>query len=259
LQIKPFLDSIKDLSENTRLAYHQTLRQLNSQVKGKEPSQKDILKFLNRFQPSSLQRHKAAIKAYLEFKGETWPFTTQEFSRIGRKVPQYVSPDVVEKIIETADNEGDRMFIYTLFTLGSTISEIIGIEIKDITASGVRVTVKGGITRLKPVTKDFHKTIVKYARNKDGKIFPKSYSYYYGHLRKLAKESGFEEVTPIMIRNARAVDLLNKGMALPLVQQFFGDASMNIIAIYNDITGDRFTRDELIDELEKAERCGVDI
>lgn len=257
MQIKQFLDSIKGLSDNTRRAYEQTLRQLNSGTKGKEPTQEDILKFLKHYQASSLLRHRAAIKAYLNFKGESWPFTPQQFSATEKKVPPYIRPDVVEKIIETTDNQDDRMFVYTLFTLGCTINELIGIERKDISRSGIRVPVKGATTRLKPITEDSYKTITKYARKKHGKIFPRPYSYYYARLRVLTKQAGFGEVTPTMIRNARAVDLLNKGMGLLFVQQFFGHASINTTAVFLNITSDRLTRDELIDALEKAEKRGV--
>lgn len=257
LQIKQFLDSIKGLSDNTHRAYEQTLRQLDSKIKGKEPMQKDILKFLKRYQASSLNRHKTAIKAYLKFKGEVWQFTTQQFSPTTKKVPPYVDPDIVKKIIETADNEDDRMFICTLFTLGCTINELMRIERKDISRSIVKVSVKGATTRKKPIVEDFYKKISKHARKKDGKIFPRPYSYYYAHLRSLAKEAGLGEATSVMIKNARVVDLLNKGMALPFVQKFSGDAPMKTIAISLSITSHRLTTDELIDELEKAERRGI--
>lgn len=256
MQIKQFLDSIKGLSDNTRHAYEQTLRQLDSSIKGEEPTQQDIVKFLKHYEASSLNRHKTAIKAYLKFKGKTWPFTTQQFSPTKKKVPPYVDPDVVEKIIEIADNEDDRMFIYTLFTLGCTINELMGIERKDISRSIVRVRVKGTATRQKPIVEDFYKTISKYAQKKHGKIFPRPYSYYYARLRILVKEAGLGEVTPLMIRNARLLDLLNKGVSLPFIQRFFGDSSIKRIAMLLNTTSGTLSIDQLIDELEKAERRG---
>lgn len=254
MQIKQFLESIKGLSDNTRHAYEQTLRQLDSSIKAEEPTQQDIIKFLKQYQASSLNRHKATIKAYLKFKGKTWPFTTQQFSPMKKKVPSYVDPDVVEKIIETADNEDDRMFIYTLFTLGCTIKELMGIERKSISRSIVTVHVKGATTRQKPIVEDFYKMISKYARKKHGKIFPRPYSSYYARLKALAKEAGFTDVKPLMIKNARAVDLLNKGMALPFVQKFFGHASIKTIATLLSISSDTLSIGQLIDELEKAEK-----
>lgn len=253
MQIKQFLESIKGLSDNTCHAYEQTLRQLDSSIKGEEPTQQDILQFLKRYQASSLNRHKTAIKAYLKFKGEVWPFTTQQFSPTKKKAPPYVDPDIVKKIIETADNEDDQVFVYTLFTLGCTINELMVIERKDISRSIVTVNVKGATTKLKPIVKDFYKTISKYARKKHGKIFPRPYSSYYARLRSLAKEAGFTDVTPLMIKNARVVDLINKGMRLPFVLKFFGEP-MKTIAILLSISSDILSIDQLIDELEKAER-----
>lgn len=257
MQIKQFLESIKGLSDNTHRAYEQTLQQLDSSIKVEEPTQQDILKFLKHYQASSLNRHKTVIKAYLKFKGKTWPFTTQQFSPTKKKMPPYVAPDVVKKIIETTDNKDDRMFISTLFTLGCTINELMGIERKDISRSIVMMYAKGATTRQKPIVEDFYKTITKYARKKRGKIFPRPYSYYYLRLRALAKEAGFTDVTSLMIKNARVVDLLNKGMTPPFIQKFFGDASMKTIAILLSISSDTLSIDQLIDELEKAERSSL--
>lgn len=257
LQIKQFLESIKGLSDNTHRAYEQTLRQLDSSIKSEEPTQQDILKFLKHYEASSLNRHKAAIKAYLKFKGKTWPFTTQQFSPTKKKVPPYVDPDVVKKIREVADNEDDRMFINTLFTLGCTINELMGIDKKDISQSIVKVSVKGTATNQKPIVEDFYKKISKYARKKHGKIFPRPYSYYYLRLKALAKEAGLGEVTSLMIKNARIVDLLNKGMAPPYIVKFFGSPPMKTIAILLSITSDTLSIAQLIHELEKAERRGL--
>ena len=249
MQIEKFLESIKGMSPNTLRNYESTLWQIEALSNGKEPTDEEIVKFLNYYQSSSLHRHKAAIKLYLEFKGVPWPFSRRQFAVRRKKVPRYIRAETVRKIMEAADNEDDRMFVNALFILGCRISELIFIERKKITKVGVRVISKGGYEKLKPTTIDFHKEIVKFARGKEGRIFPMTYSYYYSKLRELAKKAGHPGVTPHMLRHARAVDLLNKGMPLPFVQQFLGHSSINTTAIYLEITGG-----ELTEELEKVER-----
>jgi site-specific recombinase XerC len=85
LKINRFLDTIKGLSPNTVSAYRQTLwllwtymkKQNGSLPKSAEPTEENIKRFLEMYNGASLHRHKAAIKRYLEYLGEDWPFTPQ--------------------------------------------------------------------------------------------------------------------------------------------------------------------------------------
>ena len=249
MQIEKFMESIGGMSPNTLRNYEQTLWQLEALIDGKEPTDEEIVKFLTSYASSSLHRHKAAIKIYLEFKGVPWRLSRRQFAIRKRKVPRYVRVETVRSIMEAADNEGDRMFVTTLFTLGCRINELMVIERKNISKKGVRVIVKGGYEKLKPTTADFYGELTKFARGKEGRIFPMTYSYYYSKLKDLAERAGHPGVTPHMLRHARAVDLLNKGMPLPFVQQFLGHTSITTTAIYLEITGG-----ELTEELEKADR-----
>ena len=249
MQIEKFIESIGGMSPNTVRNYEQTLLQLEALIDGKEPTDDEIVKFLNSYTSSSLHRHKAAIKIYLEFRGVPWRLSRRQFAIRKRKVPRYVRVETVRKIIEAADNEDDRMFVNTLFTLGCRINELMIIEGRKIGKKGIRVTVKGGNEKLKPTTADFNTEITRFARGKEGRIFPMTYSYYYSKLKELALKAGHPGVTPHMLRHARAVDLLSKGMPLPFVQQFLGHTSINTTAIYLEITGG-----ELTEELEKVDR-----
>jgi len=248
VQINQFLATIKGLAPSTRATYKQTLWQLQSKIKGDEPTPGEIIKFLESYQASTLHRHKASIKAYLEFKGENWPFSKRQFPTQRRHIPRYISSGDVEAIKGAAESEDDRMFVETLFMLGCRISELRRITKDDITPVGVRLKVKGGAERLTPVASDFRNRLAHYAGRKAGKLFPKTYFYYYKTLKDLCRKAGVKEISPHVLRHARAVDLLRKGMPLPFIQQMLGHASINTTAIYLEITGG-----ELADELEKLE------
>lgn len=251
MKIRDFINTILGLSDNTRKAYEQSLWQLNSVIEGSEPTKDEIYSFLNRYNSTSLHRHKAAVKAYREFTnpGEAWPFSHRQFAPRREEILRYVPVKVVEQLIAAAENEDDRMYVLTLFTLGCRIHELMGIQEKDVTPAGVQVLTKGGRYRLKVITKDFYPQIANYVEGKKGKIFNKNYNYYYTTLRALAKKIGHSEVTPHMLRHARAVDLLNKGMPLPFVQQILGHANINTTARYLLVTGG-----ELTEALEKVEK-----
>lgn len=254
MQIQPFLKTINGLSDNTRRAYEQTLWQLDSATKGKEPTAESIQKFLNTFNAATLHRHKAAIKAYWEYRypKEIWPFNRRSFLAPRQHKLRYVNPEVVMEMIGKTKTEDDRMFLRTLFMLGCRIHELQEIDNEALTDAGVVVKTKGGQTKLKVLTKDFMLELRKYATGKRGKLFPMSYNYYYCLLKDLGKQVGHPEVALHMIRHARAVDLLNKGVKLPYLQQFLGHASMNTTAIYLTVQPS-----ELLDEIEKADKNGT--
>jgi site-specific recombinase XerD len=255
MKIAEFIKSIDGLSANTKKSYEQTLWQLHSVIKSDEPTKEEIYSFLASYGANSLHRHKAAIKAYLEFTrpDDKWPFTHRQFAPRRDEILRYIPPPKVDEMVAAAENEDDRMFIITLFTLGCRITELMGIEEKNVTEAGVQVLAKGGKYRLKLITKDFYPVIKNYAKGKKGPIFPRSYNHYYLTMKRLGQKIGYPDVSPHMLRHARAVDLLNKGLPLAFVQQFLGHANINTTARYLLVTGG-----ELGAALEKVEANGVE-
>lgn len=250
MNIAKFIEQVGGLSVNTRKSYEQTLWQLKASIGGDEPTDDEIFTYLKRYPSSSLHRHKAAIKAYLEFsdRKRVWPFNRRSFTLRRRQIPVYVPPKVVPDIARAGDRD-DYMFVWTLFQLGCRISELRGILKEDIGAAGIKMMTKGGWAKLKPITKEFREELLAYVRGKKGKIFPRPYNYYKKRLAVLAKQAGYtERITPHMLRHARAVDLLNRGMPLPYVQQFLGHVSIQTTAVYLEITGG-----ELGEHLERVE------
>ena len=249
MKIKAFLATIDGLSANTKRVYEQSLWQIHSASKGAEPTDTEIQDFLKEYAPASLHRHKAAIKAYLEFLGRKWPFTSRQFRTTKRRILRYASPDQIKDILEAGSNRDERMFVNTLFTLGCRISELMSIDPGNITPTGIRVVTKGGHENLKVITTDFYKQLTSYARKKNGnKLFPKTYTYYRMLLARLSEKAGHPGITPHMLRHGRAVDLLRKGMRLSDLQQFLGHATIATTAIYLQVTGG-----ELTTQLEQLE------
>ncbi len=218
-------------------------------IPGSEPEDDEIYRFLKQYQSSSLHRHKAAIKAYLEYldPDRRWPFTRRTFAQRRHRILVHIPSSIIPKIAAAGDRD-DYMFVWTLFQLGCRISELRGILNDDITPNGVKMVTKGGWARLKPVTKEFLEELRRYAKGKKA-VFPHTYAYYKKKLVVLGKAAGYTgKVNPHMFRHARAVDLLDKGMPLPYLQQFLGHANMNTTAAYTEITGG-----ELGAHLEKVE------
>jgi len=253
MDIRGFLKTIEGLAVTTQRVYEQSLWQLNTVIKEKEPTADEIFAFLKPYGASSLQRHKAAIRAYWEYRWPEvkWPFTRRHFAQRRQRVPRYISAEAVLEIIDAGENEDERMFVETLFQLGCRIAELMSIEDVNITPAGVHVITKGGNEYLKLTTREFNKKLQAYAEKKNGKLFPKPYTYFDKLLKRLAEKAGHSKVSCHMLRHGRAVDLLRKGMELTDVQQFLGHASIQTTAIYLQVTGG-----ELAKQLEKVEANG---
>lgn len=261
MQIEEFMPTIRGLSDNTRRAYSQTLWQLDSFIKGDEPTENEIQKFLIGFNAATLYRYKAGIKAYWDwrFKGKEWPFNRRSFLAPRKKLPRYVNPSVVYEMVDLAVNPDDAMFIRTLFMMGCRIHELMSFENDMVTDTGVAVKTKGGDTKLKVFTKDFRDVFLRYTKGKRGRIFPMSYNYYYTLMKRLGKQVKHPEIAPHMLRHARAIDLLRKGMQLSDVQQFLGHANINTTAIYLMITGGDLAKQlEEVEGNHKAKRSVLD-
>lgn len=242
MRIKEFLSTIEGLATNTRNAYEQTLWQLFNKIKGQEPTTDEIYNFLRRYPASSLHRHKAAIKAYLEYRypGQPWPFTRRQFIAPRRHIPRYVSASVVQEIASSAENEDDRMFVQTLFQIGCRIRELMGIEDTDVSEAGVTVLTKGGQHRLKPVTKEFSRVLSTYAKGKKGKLFPHSYNYYYTKLRELGAQVGHPEIAPHMLRHCLSPDtmVISPNGAQPIFNLLLQNTPITAVDIKRGLTFD---------------------
>jgi len=251
MKIREFINSIRGLSENTIRVYEQSLYQLAAHVSGEEPTPDEIRHFLSKYQTSSMHRHKAAIKTYLEWQGKAWPFGRREFPVRRRDIPRYISPEKVEKLAAAGEDKHDEMFVKALFQLGARISELMNITDTGISPSGIKLKTKGGHHKIRPITKEFYQELARYVGKRKGRIFNKPYAHYYKQLKKMGAIAGVPEVSPHMLRHSRAVDLLRKGMSPVFVQQFLGHANFNTTAIYLEITGG-----ELANELERVESNG---
>lgn len=251
MKIAEFLKSIAGLSVNTLRNYESTLWQLNGFIVGAEPTDNEIKEFLNPYNTSSLHRHKAAIKAYLEFTnpGKPWPFTRRQFAGRRQRVPRYIKPEAIEAIAKAGNGEDDYMLVKTLFNLGCRISELQDIDERKITPDGIPVVTKGGDEKLKIITKDFYPLLKKYAKGKGRRVFPRPYSYYNDRLKAMGKKAGYPEICLHMLRHSRAVDLLRKGLPEAFLQQFLGHApGSNTTKIYLQINSA-----DLLDQVEQVE------
>ncbi len=72
----------------------------------------------------------------------------QVSKQLSRRLPYYLTPDEVHRLIEAADTERDRLLMRVLWETGVRISEAIAVRLADVGRGGIRVLGKGGVERV---------------------------------------------------------------------------------------------------------------
>ena len=72
----------------------------------------------------------------------------QVSKQLSRRLPYYLIPDEVHRLIEAADTERDRLLMRVLWETRFRISEAIAVKLADVGRGGIRVLGKGGVERV---------------------------------------------------------------------------------------------------------------
>jgi len=253
MDIEGFLQHYDGLKDTTKQAYNNTFLMLERGIASDEPTDEEVKTFLQRFKKgTTLQRHKSAIKRYFVYQRRPWLFDSKEFIPAQKRLPRYLRREVIDQLIETAEEGHDRMAIKTLFMAGLRIAELMELKAGNIEPAGIKLVGKGDKERYVPISdRAFLSEIQEYARNTNGKLFPGKYFDYWMFLKRLCLETGVETVSPHSLRHSRAVDLLNRGMSLGGLQTFLGHEQPATTLIYAQLTQRDLTR-----ELERIEGSG---
>jgi integrase/recombinase XerD len=184
------------------------------------------------------------------------PTDLLELPKIGRKLPDTLSEQDIDKIIAQVDlskpeGERNRAMLETLYSCGLRVSELTNLKISDLffEEGFIRVIGKGNKQRFVPINLNTIKIIDLYKNETRSKITTKK-----GHedivflnrrgkqltrnmvfmiLKKLVIEAGINKnVSPHTFRHSFATHLLENGADLRAIQQMLGHESITTTEIY---------------------------
>ena len=175
-------------------------------------------------------------------------------SRHLRRLPYYLTPDEVYRLIEAADTERDRLLMRVLWETGVRISEAIAVRLADVGRRGVRVLGKGRAERVVFVQEGLVAAILFYAQERglgrDDYLFT---SRRGGHItkqradqiiRRAAGRAGLERnVHAHLFRHGYAINFLNCGGRLDALQEQLGHRDINTTRIYLRLTSEDVMRE----------------
>ncbi len=275
-QFRNYLKVEKGLSENSIHAYITDLNKLVSYLddkhKGKGPEDvvladlKEMMEWIGErgISPRTQARVISGIKSFYKFllieeKVEKDPTALLESPKIGRKLPDILSVQEIDLIINSIDlkkSEGQRnkAILETLYSCGLRVSELIELKISNLffESGFIKIEGKGNKERLVPISskaiKEINLYLSEYRRtlkihkededilflNRRGRKL--SRVMIFTIIKNLTKKIGFEKsISPHTFRHSFATHLIDGGANLRAVQEMLGHESIITTEIYTHL------------------------
>jgi integrase/recombinase XerD len=273
---KVYLQLEKSLSKNTVEAYLSDVTKLTTyeeaNIQRSSPAEiglADLQLFIKQINEVGLSARTQAriissLKAffkylYLENIIRDDPASLLESPRPGRKLPDTLSVEEVENLINTIDmslpeGERNKAIIETLYGCGLRVSELINLKITDIYAKDnfIKVIGKGNKERLVPIGNTALKHIDLYLENSRRRLHPDrldedilflnrrgkklSRNMIFIIVKELGEKSGIRKsISPHTFRHSFATHLVEGGADLRAVQEMLGHKSIITTEIYTHL------------------------
>jgi integrase/recombinase XerC len=284
-QIESFADyltRVRSLSQHTVTAYTRDVRQFGAWVhstSGKEPISGEIdhvllrsfLGMLRRrgYASGTVARKLASLRAFFRFlqhSGEIDedPAVLLHSPRARQRLPVFFSREEMIAALTAPAGDSlqavrDRAILEFLYSTGVRLSELAGLDLKDVDLRdrSARVRGKGKKERITPFGKaalealeEYLKTRAELIRTKEAPDTGALWLNRSGRRlsgrsvqsmvrRYLRQVSEREKVSPHVIRHTFATHLLDSGADLRAVQELLGHESLSTTQVYTHLTTDR--------------------
>lgn len=218
----------------------------------------EVAKVVNARSQSRIISGLKSFFIYLIFEGyrENNPMELIESPKIGRKLPDTLSIDEIDKLVDSVDlstKEGERnqAIIETLYGCGLRVSELIDLKLSDLffKEGFIKVTGKGNKQRFVPIGEVTQQYISEYIRNsrtmvplkkkasdvlflnRRGNILTRAMIFTI--VKNLALVADLQKnISPHTFRHSFATHLLENGADLRAIQQMLGHESITTTEIY---------------------------
>ncbi len=201
---------------------------------------------------------------FLVYEGELEddPTLLLEAPKLGRKLPDTLSVEEIDKILEAIDHskpEGmrNRAMLETLYSSGLRVSELIGLKLSNVhfDVGFLRIFGKGSKERLVPIGREALKFINIYREevrvhldikpgfenilflNRNGRQLSRQMVFMV--IKDLVAKSGIQKtISPHTFRHSFATHLIEGGADLRAVQEMLGHESITTTEIYTHLDRD---------------------
>ena len=275
--LNSFIDYLrveKGAAANTVAAYRRDLtKYLNWSLNNPGASIKEYAKSISNLAPSSLERNFSAVRSFHNYLNREFKIAdpTDDLPETGKRqrLPKALTVEEVTKLVEAAKDPSapitlrDYLLLELLYSTGARVSEVVGINLNDISESVIggesiwvlKLRGKGGKERIVPLGSYAKTAIDDYLvrcrpsllkKLNEGALFLNARGTRLSRVsaweivKKAAIKSGLTaRVTPHIFRHSYATHLLDGGADIRVVQELLGHASVTTTQIYTLITIDK--------------------
>lgn len=237
-------------SKNTIRSYEYTLdNQLFPNGIDLSPSYVDSLLFTwknSSISSASIRHRLSVLKSFLQFIHRREPVSHYEelleicgSIKQEEKLKEALTKNQVEILLANARGSRDTLMIYIMAHTGVRISELLAIEVSDVTPNGIHLkitedrTIKNHKERLVPITSRTFDMIQEYIleNNINGKLFNITAATVQRRLRELSLKTRIY-AHPHAFRRFFVTALLSSGVDPSVIMQLTGHKSYNSLFIY---------------------------
>jgi len=216
--------------------------------------------------PTSIRRAQSAVRTYYAFlmadgAVSADPTDRLESPKVTRKLPEFLSVDEVERMLEALDETKtlywrDRAILELLYASGMRVSELVEMPIAalDLEEGIATVVGKGAKERIVPIGAPARRALERYLRDVRppldrgkgaGRVFlnargrPLRREAVWTLVASAAKRAGIaKHVSPHTLRHTFATHLVEGGADLAAVQELLGHADISTTQIYTHLDRD---------------------
>ena len=185
------------------------------------------------------------------------------YPKLGKKLPQFLSEDIIEKLLESAakdhtlSGQRNKIMICLMYVCGIRVTELVELTMSQIQFDTglIRISGKGNKERLVPLPLSVLQILRSYIENIHPKLctgymetdylFPVTYGgkvrcmsrqAFWMLLKKIVKQADIDDhVSPHVLRHSVATHLLKKGANLRLLQMVLGHEQLQTVQVYTHI------------------------
>lgn len=206
----------------------------------------------------SINRKLSSLKTFFKFLKKRGQLEFNPMAKIiapksGKRLPVFVNKDQINQLFDQVDfGEGydgarNKAIMELLYATGMRRSELIGLQVKDISfeSSLLKVKGKGNKERLIPMSGKIEKVLKAYLKSKD-EYFPEPSSLFltskgqalYPKLvynlvkRYLSVVTTLEQRSPHVMRHTFATHLSDNGADLNAIKELLGHSSLAATQVY---------------------------
>ncbi|MDO8525159.1 MAG: tyrosine recombinase XerC [Candidatus Omnitrophota bacterium] len=263
----------KNSSEHTIINYTVDLKSFGEFLGDKDITTLDHLllrKFLaemraRNYARRTIARKLASLRSFFKFmyrEGhvKTNPITAISTPKLDRKLPVVLDEGKVAKLLQCPSEDNlfglrDKAILETIYSAGIRVSELVGLNIRNVDLIGevIKVFGKGSKERMVPIGRPAVTALRRYldkreemkVKDKDAVFLGKNRTRLRDRsvrriLDKYIKACGVaEHISPHSLRHSFATHMLDRGADLRSVQELLGHANLSTTQIYTHVTMER--------------------